>query len=58
MMLPDATATTTRVLDALRALSPVIGVPILTDDADRAAIARVRRLAAEVALSARGYVTS
>lgn len=58
MMLPDTTATTSRILEALRALAPVMGVAILTDDRDRAAIARVRRLAAEAALAARGYVTS
>lgn len=58
MMLPDSVATTGRILEALRALSPVTKVKILTDDADRAAISRVRRLSAEVALAARGYVST
>lgn len=52
------TANPSRILTILRELSPLTKIDILTDDADRAAISRVRRLSAEVALAAKGYMTS
>lgn len=49
---------TSRILRTFRELDPVMRESTLTDAEDRKAIVRVRVLAAELGLSARGFLSS